>query len=247
MTRVEFTNQKGKRLVGHLHGTLESCAVISCHGMFSNKDGEKHVLLGKILERSNIPLLRFDFEGCGGSEGSLFDLSYSSRIEDLNAAISYLATQGVERFALFGSSMGGSIALLAAARDERIVAIATLAAIAHVSAFLERHPEAILSWETLGVFQSPYGPISEEFYNDAKTHDVLSAATIIRAPVLVLHSVDDAVVPVMDAHDIASALRNVSLDIVDHAGHTFDHPTYLRPTMLQVADFLKNHLAFFIL
>ncbi len=50
-------------------------------------------------------------------------MSYSNEIEDLDAAINWLSKKGVQRVGLFGSSMGGAVALLTAARDERVVAV----------------------------------------------------------------------------------------------------------------------------
>jgi len=57
----------------------------------------------------------------------------------------------VERFGVFGSSMGGAVALLAAARDGRVCAVATLAAVAHPALIVERYqsrPTAGSVWAT---------------------------------------------------------------------------------------------------
>src|SRR5688572_13155365 len=116
-TRVEFKNPRGQTLVGAVNGAIADALVISCHGMLSNKDGPKHLLLARQLEERRVPVLRFDFAGRGESDGSLYDLTFSNEVEDLAAAIDAFAARGVTRFAVFGSSMGGAVALLAAARD----------------------------------------------------------------------------------------------------------------------------------
>ncbi len=136
-TPLTFQNRRGERLAGVLHGDPAEVAVICCHGMLSTKDGPKHVMLAEELERAGLACLRFDFAGRGASEGRLEDLCFSGQVDDLEAAIDLLAARGVQRLGLFGSSMGGAVALLAAARDERVVAIATLAgarAIGHTPA-----------------------------------------------------------------------------------------------------------------
>jgi uncharacterized protein len=239
---VEFRNSRGQRLVGVLHGELDSRAVISCHGMFSNKDGIKHTALGELLEKENLPLLRFDFAGFGGSEGSLFEMTYSQRVDDLEAAINHLASRGVTRFGLFGSSMGGAVALLTAARDERVVAIATLAAVGHPESLEERNPDEVRLWTRQGYIDTPSGRLSRSFMDDALEHDVIAAVRVLHAPLLVLHGVDDPTVPASDAHDIASAARHASLELVEGAGHEFTRPTILRPTLRQLAEFFARHL-----
>src|ERR1700733_15881602 len=105
MERIEFTNRRGEKLVGVLHGTLNGRAIVSCHGMLSGKDGVKHMRLAKECEERGMTLFRFDFAGRGESGGNVFDMTYSNEIEDLDAAINWLCSRGVQRIGLFGSSM----------------------------------------------------------------------------------------------------------------------------------------------
>ena len=69
--------------------------------------------------------LAFDFRGYGQSEGekgpALID-------RDVEAAVNYLATQGVARIVLIGASMGGTASLIVADRLVEVVGVATLSA-----------------------------------------------------------------------------------------------------------------------
>ncbi len=239
---VSFENSRGQRLVGVLHGEPGRAAVISCHGMFSSKDGTKHLLLTELLAARGVPVLRFDAAGRGESEGRLFDLTFSGNMEDLDRAITFLAARGVERVGLFGSSMGGAVALLAAARDERVVAVATLAAVGYPAQLAERHPDFVAAWLSQGWADTEAGPLGRAFYDDALAHDVVAAVQHLRIPILVVHGERDGVVPVGDALDIAAAARCVSLEVVDGADHRFSDPVHLRPTMRTIADFLATSL-----
>ncbi|OGQ79311.1 MAG: hypothetical protein A2289_06825 [Deltaproteobacteria bacterium RIFOXYA12_FULL_58_15] len=240
--QVYFTNCRGQKLAGLIDGELSDRAVICCHGMLSTKNGTKHQYLAELIAGMGIAVLRFDFAGRGDSEGRLFDLTYSNEMEDLYAAVEFLAGRGVERLGLFGSSMGGAIALMGAAREERFVAIATLAAVAHTNEVEVRHPVEAESWKTHGYADTEAGRIGKAFYEDALEHNVLGAVRVLRAPILVLHGDLDEVVPPLDAHDIAVAARNVSLEIVQGADHRFSNPVHLRPAMRAIAAFLVGHL-----
>ncbi|MBC7793312.1 MAG: alpha/beta fold hydrolase, partial [Clostridia bacterium] len=189
-----------------------------------------------------IATIRFDFSGRGESQGALFDMTYSNAIEDLDAVIGWLGKRGVQRVGLFGSSMGGAVALLTAARDERVVAIATLAAVGYPSAIEDRFPDEAQSFIERGFIDTEYGRIGKGFYEDAMQHDVVAAVSILRAPILVMHGSDDEIVPQTDALDIASSARNATLEIVDGGDHQFHGQTFLRPAMKRIADFLANHL-----
>lgn len=238
---VSFTNARQQRLAGTLCGQIGDVVALCCHGMLSNRGGEKHRLLSQLLHVRGLPTLRFDFAGRGDSEGNLMHLSYSNEKQDLQAAIDYLVGRGAERFVVFGSSMGGAVALLWAAREERIVAVATLAAVGLPAEIASRYPEQIMTWEKQGYLDLPEGRIGLAFVEDAQTHDVTSAVRVLRAPILVVHGSEDEVVPLTDAHDIATAARNASLYIVDGADHRFSNPQHLRPTMNLIADFLVEH------
>lgn len=240
--RVSFRNARGQMLAGLLHGEPGGAVAVSCHGMLSTKDGEKHLMLAALLAERGVATLRFDFAGRGDSEGDLFDLSYSNEMEDLDAAVSYLAGRGVQRIGLFGSSMGGTVALMAAARDERIVAIATLAAVGHPEAIDERYLQQAVTWRRQGYIDTEAGRIGCGFLEDAEQHNLIASVGVLLAPVLVLHGEDDDVIPCSDGHDIATAARNVELEIVFGADHRFSDPTHLRPAMKKVADFLATHL-----
>lgn len=241
-TALSFTNPRGERLVGALHGSVQPCMAISCHGMFSDKGGQKHLALAAALEELGVPLLRFDFAGAGESEGRLFDLSYTRRMEDLDSAINTLCQQGARFFAVFGSSLGGAVALLTAARDERIVGVATLAAMGHPAELLESHPQALTSWRERGYHDFPAGRVGPTFLEDSLSHDVVGAVSVLRAPVFVVHGDQDEVIPCSDAHDIAAAARRASLELVLGADHSFSQAVHLRPVIGRIATFLADSL-----
>ena len=239
---LSFCNARGERLAGILQGQPAAGIVIACHGMLSNKDGLKHRLLADLLAARGTALLRFDFAGCGSSEGDLSQLSYSQRLVDLAAAIDQVCALGAPRVALFGSSMGGSVAYLAAARDERVVAVASLAAIASPANLIALNPQAVDSWRRLGYVDTERGPIGQGLWKDSLERDVIAAVRVLRIPILVVHGDADEVVPCSEGHDLAVAARTAQLNLVMGADHGFSRLEHLRPAMQEIADFLSSRL-----
>jgi exosortase A-associated hydrolase 2 len=77
------------------------------------------------LARSGFHVLRFDFRGCGDSAGEPDDACLDVWVEDLDTAIDELKDRtGVGRVALAGLRLGGTLALLAAARRRDVEALA---------------------------------------------------------------------------------------------------------------------------
>jgi alpha-beta hydrolase superfamily lysophospholipase len=103
-------------LVLHLPERTPAFCVVACHGLGASKESEKYLLLGREFSRRGLALCRFDFRGCGASDGSYADSTVAGRIRDLQAVLELLASHPSldGRFGLLGSSMGGFVALFVA-------------------------------------------------------------------------------------------------------------------------------------
>ena len=95
---------------------------VFCLGFGGVKEGTP-VGLCQARAEAGFTMLSFDYRGFGASEGERALLLPQEQVEDAVAALEYLATQvpGVDpqRIGLDGTSVGGGIAALAAARSPR--------------------------------------------------------------------------------------------------------------------------------
>ncbi len=109
------TNGFTLRGICHHPEAVSAPYVIGAHGMMSTKDSPKYVSLGEKLTGKGFGFVRFDFTGCGESDGNFGDATLTRRIDDLTAVMEWV--RGLDTFngtlGLFGSSMGGTVALAA--------------------------------------------------------------------------------------------------------------------------------------
>lgn len=114
-------------MVLHLPERTPASCVVACHGLGASKDSDKYLLLGREFPRRGLALCRFDFRGCGESDGSYADSTVAGRIRDLRAVTELLAGHPSldDRFGLLGSSLGGFVALFAAAEMRTPVPVVT--------------------------------------------------------------------------------------------------------------------------
>ncbi len=124
--RVPVEGQK-VAVVLHLPERRPVPCVVACHGLGASKDSDKYLLLGREFPRRNLALCRFDFRGCGESDGSYADSTVAGRISDLQAVLELLASHPSldGRFGLLGSSLGGFVALFAASEIRTPVPVVT--------------------------------------------------------------------------------------------------------------------------
>jgi putative phosphoribosyl transferase len=128
--RVSFKNSRGLALAGRLlvpaspgpHPT-----VVFAHGWGSGKDSPRNRAAGEALRAVGFATFLFDFTGHGESEGTREDSTPAQQVDDLSAALD--ALEGLDevdrgRIGVVGASSGAAVALLQAARDLRIRALA---------------------------------------------------------------------------------------------------------------------------
>ena len=131
---VEWRHEN-ETVVGQLYvpdGTGPFAAIVLCHGFA----GVKELLLPAYAERfagAGFAALTFDYRGFGGSEGERGRLLPTRQVDDILSAIEFIRTQpeiNAERIALWGTSLGGANAVIAASRDPRIKCLAVQLAFA---------------------------------------------------------------------------------------------------------------------
>ena len=217
----EIRNVHGEKLDYAFHeGDSESKNIVVLgHGVTGNKDRPFIVELAKGLAARGIPALRFSFSGNGASEGKFTDSTISKEIDDLGAVLGVLEGYAV---CYVGHSMGGAVGVLRASNDSRIQLSVSLAGMVHTGAFAQREfgdvtPDQGFMWD------DPDCPLSQAYMDDLGEIDsVVSSASRITVPWLLVHGDEDDVVPIGDSHDIlAETNDSAQLITLKGANHVF--------------------------
>src|SRR6266850_1055667 len=156
--RVTFPSG-GLKLSGILHtpeGSGERRAgFLVLHGFGSNKDSGNSRVVSKTLTEFGYAALRFDFRGCGESEGPRGRTICLEQVEDTRNALSFMAARPEvdgERVAVIGSSFGAAVAIYTAGVDPRVAACVSCGGWGDgVKKFRKQHesPEAWAKFEAM--------------------------------------------------------------------------------------------------
>jgi pentapeptide MXKDX repeat protein len=236
----------GHRLVGVLYlarGEEPKPTVLLLHGC---PGLEKNLDLAVRLRDQGWNSLLFHYRGCWGSAGR-YDLRTIPR--DVTAAVDYLAgcpRVDAGRIAVLGHSLGGWAALVTAAAEPRLRAVAVYGAAARPGASLRLSPDQMstdqmstdqMSTDQMSTDQMSTDQIEAEFTRFlattpaefarqaeevAERMDGLEAAAAIGPrPLLVVHGTADRWVPVAAARELAAragpGCRYVEVEGADHA------------------------------
>jgi putative redox protein len=181
-------------------------------------------LCDRVARDSGWAGLTFTFRGTGTSEG---DFSIEGWLADVRAAVDVLdARTDVTGVWIAGFRLGGTLAVMTAADDERIRGIATFAAPASLRTWV-RDPEWFLEYaRRTGVLRTPeYPPDPAGWIRAIANLDpIAAAARIAPRPWLLVHGSDDDVVPVDDARRLGEAGgKSVELRIIASGQHRLRH------------------------
>jgi len=128
--RVQFTSS-GLQLSGLLQLPPDykrgerRAAFLVMHGFGSNKQSEGMRIAADLYASLGYAALRFDFRGCGESEGTRGRVICLEQVDDARAALEFLRDRpeiDPQRIAVYGHSFGAAVAVYAAGVESRFAA-----------------------------------------------------------------------------------------------------------------------------
>ncbi|HEX6472116.1 MAG TPA: alpha/beta fold hydrolase [Streptosporangiaceae bacterium] len=248
-TEFGFHSLDGLRLRGTLvrpPATAGPAVVLVHGGGVTREEGGFFTRLADGLAGAGLPSLRFDLRGHGESEGRQEDLTISSVLNDVFAAVELAAGEvGGRSVSVVGASFGGGIAAGFGARRPGML---------HRLVLLN----PLLDYKKRFIDDKPYwqgGRISEEAGRELAARGYLEHSPSFRlgrpllnelfhmrpdlmlgdieAPTLIVHGTGDTFIPVRSSRESISRFRcAVKLVEIDGAQHGFavhDDPGYRHP------------------
>jgi pimeloyl-ACP methyl ester carboxylesterase len=210
--KIRFEGSRGTMLTALLdlpdEGTPKAYAVFA-HCFTCTKDYKSIFNIGKVLAQEGWGVMRFDFTGLGESAGSFADTNFSSNVEDLVLASSYLDDNYQAPVMLMGHSLGGAAALKASQRVPSAKALVTIAAPFEPAALMRHFEDRLDEIERAGqarvlVSGRPF-TIKKQLIEDLERNRPRDYLPSLRAALLVMHSPQDHVVSVENAERIFAA------------------------------------------
>ncbi len=218
----------------------EDACVITCHGLLASKDSPKYILLADKLSKIGLSVLRFDFRGCGESEGRLEYSYISNRLKDLKAVVDYASKDlGIKRIGLFGSSMGGFVSYLMVSRNQLVKTLISLASPISMAELFDAVHLNDGKYEIDGIL------FGKPFISDIKQNGTLSNETLekIKCPVYIFHGDWDGLVPVGHAYRIFDRIKSEKkLRIINGGDHIFSNPTHLTEIIENSSFWFQKYL-----
>ena len=225
--KITFENSRSEKLSAKIQLPIDQKPhnfVIFAHCFTCNKNFRAVRYITQALTGEGFGVLSFDFTGLGMSEGDFADTTFSSSVDDLLCAASYLKENYTSPTMLVGHSLGGAAVILAASQLENVRAVVTVgtpSAPQHVKHLLQSGIEEI---KEKGIAEINIGGrtfnVRKEFIDDLDEQNLLGIVKQMRKSFLFLHSPQDEIVGIENAAELYKAAFHpksfISLDGADH-------------------------------
>ena len=196
-------------------------AIVICHGVGANRSDFTELAVS--LSKRGYVVLLFDFRAHGESEGSRTSLGYHEQ-KDIVAALDLLKARpdiDTGHIGIYGFSMGGSAAILAAAQTKAFRAVVVDSAF---TSLRDQARDAITGFYHLPSF--PFLPLAimgYQLYFQASVDSVSPVRVIGKVaptPVLIIAGEGDALIPAENGRRLfAAAQEPKELWIIPNADH----------------------------
>ena len=196
----------------HLPG--EGPTVLFLPGYASDMSGAKALALEAWAQRTGRAFLRFDYAGCGESEGVFAEQTLADWRDDTLAIVDELIEGPV---VLVGSSMGGWLMLLVArARTDRVVGMVGVAPAPDFTDWGFTTDQKMHLLQTGRLERpNPYGPeptvYTRPFWSSGEANRLMFGEIGIDVPTRLLHGMRDADVPWHRTGRLAELIRSADV------------------------------------
>lgn len=199
-------------------------AMIGLHGRGGDRRGG--LSLAPLFHDLGAAVVLFDTRETGLSDGSGLGTGLAVReAEDAVAVAAELRARGYRRIGVYGCSLGGSAAIIAGARDERITAVIAESAIADFREYASEVFGAKFRSRGLGLIADWWGHLVVGVTRFRRGLSPVEApadviGNITPRPLLLIHAADDGAVMPRHAEKLASHTgQGAELWMLERGGH----------------------------
>ncbi len=243
-----FKNSKNKKLVGilNLPKKKKFPLIIFAHGFKGTKSERKFFELGEKLTQNGIATFRFDFSGCGDSEGNFKDITIRQEVEDLKSAYNFLKNlPGVDKrkIGILGYSLGALVAALFQIQNPVAKTLIFISPPFNQEKLVKiwYKKRELKKWKAQKYLDTPRGRISIQYLRECQNYNPLISK--IKVPTLILHGKKDKDVPIKFAKETFRYLTcPKKMVIIENADHKFEDFRVLKKTIGEILKWTKKNL-----
>ena len=224
-----FTKVDKERVFGiFTQGKENFPLLVLVHGWGGHHLGTRNrsfVLASRFFAKKGFNVVRFDFRGCGNSEGNFRDQTITSNIKYLKAIVNYCLKNFHlnKKIVLIGHSQGFYVSMFACKTIKFVKGLVSwMGRVSDLNEFLSKvRLEELKRRKILEEFD--YYVVSEKYLKDSMKYNSSKLIKRLTLPVLLIYGERDNIVPVCEGLKFKRLRKkNVTLRIIKELNHHFE-------------------------
>ncbi|HBR68520.1 MAG TPA: hypothetical protein DEA55_03995 [Rhodospirillaceae bacterium] len=217
---------------------------IMAHDFPGHKAGNNDIFadIELLLVEKGFHTLRFDFRGCGESDGARESFTMSGAMEDFQQVMHWGRDQGFRNYILIGEGLGASLAALNCDIDVKALVLLWPALDTKLYAdnvFGEPDQEA----RQKGYIEKNGCRASMGFLEELKKANLIKGLQDVRAPTLILHGAEDEILPIEQLDLARKHMRSDRIEITTFhdGGHGLRKLNHRKMVFYHITQFAEKY------
>lgn len=217
--------------------------IVMVHDFPGDKDGNYNLFrhLEHTLYLKGLHTLRFDFMGCGASDGPPETFSLKSAYDDLNRVVAWCREEGYERFIFIGEGLGAAIACLGVDHDTRAMVLISsqvdLKGLAQKYKAHSRRPDGE-KFVLFGDYK-----VGDTLLNQLEKQDIVPFLDSIFCPMLIMHGEKDQIAPVenLDLFRKHLSSRRIEITTFEDGDNSLQGENHRKFLFFHIMQFIEKY------
>lgn len=217
--------------------------VIMLHDFPGDKDGNYglYAHLEPVISSKGHHTLRFDFMGCGQSDGPAEAFTLKSAYDDLHVVMEWCRQEGYERFILVGEGLGAAVACFSSDHDTRaMILVSSQVDLKRAAARFREDSEPVEGENFLlfGGFKVGQGLLSQ-----LDRQEVVPFLESVSCPVLIMHGAHDRVAPPenLDLFRRHLASRRIEITTFEDGDNSLQGENHRKFMFFHIMQFIEKY------
>lgn len=239
--KVFYSTSDNRTLCGIINRVNVSKEIIViCHAKASSKDSRVTSSVANTLNNYNHNNFRFDFLGCGESDGDINDFNITNMISNLNDTLKWLMDEyGYSEFILFGCGEGAKVISFVDRKKYDIKKLLLWYGTFNYGLFKKVSYDEKIAKKQGFVLLEDGSKLPYEYYLDnAKYVAYKELFNWIDVPKLFVHGSNDIVVSYKQSVKLSKKCKHGTLYLIGEADHGFTNDRHLKKAIKETVRFI---------
>lgn len=226
---------------------LDQTLVIMSHGFPGHKEAHHNIFgdIESILAERRYHTLRFDYRGCGESDGREEDFTLAAACEDFQAVLYWAKSKGYQRFIFAGEGIGGALAIMNMGPDVRALVLLwpvfDLRGYAKSGLGLDKVSEQD---KGRGYVESRQRRVGLALCSELMKIDIRNALKEVYAPTVIFHGAQDSAIPAAQLDIARRTIPAKRIEITTfHDGKAgLEQQNHRKALLFQTRQFIEKYI-----